>query len=410
MFYFGVLIALALIALLFFSAPLIARFYEEPKLLWLTRVMSLNFLFGSLMTVHNTLLIKRIQFRKKVLSNFLSFPISAAVGIGMALKDFGPWSLVGMQLSASFSRMVFIWILFPWRPQLRFSFRSLKEMFPYGSRILAASLVSIFFDNIYLVLIGKMYNKTELGYYTRAHRMHELFAVVLTQTVGQVMFPAFSAVQDDQERFLRGARKATSFCLFVIAPILMGLLMTSDSFVGVVFGRKWLPAAPFLRVLCVAGLFYPLNYINNNILQAKGYSNLFFRQEVIKRALQIINIFVAFRFGVIALLVGHTICCAAGWLVSVYYMRSVFIYNFSMQLRDAAPYLALSAAMMAGVAFVRVIAEGHMQIGIFALQVVVGVAIYAAGIFLFKPAAYRECCALAGSAYRKWRAGPQAQA
>ena len=393
-FYFCTCVGVVLVALLYFTAPVIASFYNEPKLILLTRVLSVNLLLCSLMTVHNTLLEKRLQFRPKVLSNVISLPISATVGIWMALKGCGVWSLVGQALSASFCRLLFVWLLFPWRPRLQFHFASLKNMFPYGSRLLASGLLSVFFDSIYYVVIGKAFNQTELGYYYRGHRLHYLSAMMPSQVVGQVTFPAFSLIQNDEVRLLRAVRKAMAFCAGLIFPLMFGTMATASSLVQVIFGEKWLPTVPYLQLLCIAGLFYPLNYVNVNILKARGRSDLFLKLEVVKRMLTVVNIAVTCRIGVSAMLTGHAVCSLLSYLLNVIFLRSVFPYSFFRQILDVFPYFAMSLLIAGMVKLVQVVLSGWpLSLTLFFL-VVSSVLIYVLLCLIFQPMAVREGLAL----------------
>jgi len=389
-FYFSVAVGLFLVVLLYFIAPLIADFYNEPKLVSLTRIISLNLLINSFMIVHSNLLIKHLNFKTKVLSNLISLPFSAGIGIWMALHGYGVWSLVVQAIVSNLSKTIMIWILFPWRPSLSFSMDSLKKLFSFGSRIMMAGLLSVIFTNIYLVVIGKVYNKVSLGLYSRAQKLQNLTAVVLTQVVGQVAFPVFSSIQNDSERLLRGGRTAIILCSFVIFPVLITMTITAYPLIGVVYGDNWLPTVPYLRILLITGLFYPLSYINVNILKAIGQSGTFLKLEIFKRSLQIINIVITCRYGVLYMLVGNSIATLLGYLLDVHLLNKFFAFPLRLQLKDVLPYLTMSIAAGITAIFIQLTFKSLLLPVSLILQLFFATIVYTSLSYIFKPKAFRE--------------------
>ena len=146
-------------------------------------------------------------------------------------------------------------------------------------------LLDTIYNNLYLVVIGKMFSATDLGYYTRAEQTQQLPVDNLSSTVGRVTFPVFSSMQDDKDRLKRGTRKALSTLAMVNFPLMIGLAVVAKPLVLVLLTEKWLPCVPYLQLLCMVGMLYPLHAINLNVLMAQGRSDLFFRLEIYKKVM-----------------------------------------------------------------------------------------------------------------------------
>ena len=167
-FYFNIAVGIVLYFILFFSSPLIARFYNTPELTGLTRVLALNLFINSLAVVQRAILSIKIDFKTQAKASFSAAIISGIVGIVMAYTGFGVWSLAVQTVLNAFVNTVLLWIFSKWIPLKVFSFESFKKLFAFGSKLLASGLLDTIYRNIYTIVIGKKFASTDLGYFTRA--------------------------------------------------------------------------------------------------------------------------------------------------------------------------------------------------------------------------------------------------
>lgn len=167
-FYFNIVVGIILYFILFFSSPLIARFYNTPELTGLTRVLALNLFINSLAVVQRAILSIKIDFKTQAKASFSAAIISGIVGIVMAYTGFGVWSLAVQTVLNAFVNTVLLWIFSKWIPLKVFSFESFKKLFAFGSKLLASGLLDTIYRNIYTIVIGKKFASTDLGYFTRA--------------------------------------------------------------------------------------------------------------------------------------------------------------------------------------------------------------------------------------------------
>jgi len=344
-FYLNILVGFLAAGLLCLVSPWIADLYNRPSLRPLTCALSVTLVIDSFASVQTALLIKRIDFKTQLKVGVAATILSGAIGITMAVKGLGVWSLVGQHIGSSFFRSLFLWLLSTWRPKLICSFRSLREMFRFGSHLLASSLLNTIFENIHLVVIGKLFSAAQLGLYSGARRIQRLPTLSITTVVIQVVFPVFSMIQDDPVRLKRAMRRAATMLAFVHFPFMVGLALLAKPLVYLLLTEKWVALIPWLQLLCVASLLYPFYALHLNLLKAKGRSDLYFKLEVLKKILIVVMIAITYRWGVTGLIWGQIVLSLLCYNVNSYYTRRLIHYTFKEQLADLAPYAAISVLM-----------------------------------------------------------------
>jgi O-antigen/teichoic acid export membrane protein len=330
------------------TAPAIAAFYRQPELTPITRALTLVLVMNSFAAVQSALMTRRLDFRRQALIAVTSTAVSGSLGVGLAWRGFGVWSLVVQQITNSFVRACLYWSLNTFRPRWMFSWKALGELFSFGSRLVASRLLNTVFDNLYPLVIGKLFSANTLGYYNRAQTIEGVASQSLGVVANRVTFPVFSRLQDEPDRLRSGLRKALSTAAFIQFPLMLGLAAIAKPLVILLLTEKWAPSIPYLQALCFVGLLYPLHLLNLNVLTAKGRSDLFFRLEVVKKALIVLNIVVTFRWGVLVMIWGQVVCSLLGYFLNSYYTRKFVGYSLLDQVRDVFPCL-LAAGLMAGV-------------------------------------------------------------
>lgn len=344
-FYVNIAIGLLAMALFWIGAPWVADFYRQPILTPLMRVLSFSLVINSFNCVQTALLCRRIDFKTQLKVGMVATILSGGIGIAMAFQGFGVWSLAVQYIAGGLFRVVFLWFVSPWRPRLMFSLASVREMFGFGSRMLASSLLNKIFENLYLVVIGKLFSATQLGLYTNARKIETLAATNTTDVVTHVAFPVFSQIQDDPVRLKRSLRKAMTMLALVHFPIMFGLALVAEPLVHVLLSAKWAESIPWLQLLCVVGATYPFQALLLNTLKAKGRSDLFFRLEVLKRILTVIAIVITYRWGIEGMIWGQIVLTTVSYYLNSYYVVRLVHYSLKEQLADLAPYAAVSALM-----------------------------------------------------------------
>lgn len=344
-FYFNIVLGLLFYCLLFVSAPLIAKFYKEPLLVDLTRVLGLSVLINSFVIVQRALLTVHIDFKTQAKAALVASVVSGAVGLYMASTGFGVWALVAQQLVNLGLNAIMLWILSKWRPQWVYSWTSFRELFSFGSKLLASGLLDTLYKNIYQIVIGKLFSASNLGYYSRASHFAEFPSSNLTGIMQRVTYPILCSIQDDDERLATVYRRFLKLSAFIIFPMMVGLAAVAEPFILVLLGEKWLFSATLLFIICFSRMWYPIHAINLNLLQVKGRSDLFLRLEIIKKMVGVSILCITIPCGLVAMCIGSVFSSLINLSVNTYYTGKLIKVGFFRQMMDLSPILFLSLLM-----------------------------------------------------------------
>lgn len=348
MFYVNITLGLVAYSILFLFAPAIASFYNEPRLLVLVRVVGLVVIINSFQLVQVVDLTRRLDFRTQFAVTVPSGIISGATAVLMAWKGAGVWSLVAQMLISPVLITASLWAVNRWRPTLEFSSESFKELFGFGSKIFLSGLLDILFRNIYVIVIAKLFSPTMTGYYFFATKIRDIILDQFSYSVQRVTFPALSSVQDDDQRLKNGFRKVIQATTYLIFPAMIFMAVLARPLFTVFLNPKWIPAVPFLQLICAAGLVYPLHIVNLNILQVKGRSDLFLYLEIVKKIMIACVLLVSSRYGIKAILVGQIVTSILAYIPNSYFSAKLIGYSVPEQLKDVFPILFVSVLGGAG--------------------------------------------------------------
>ena len=321
-------------ALLYVSAPLIASFYNEPLLVDITRVLSLNFILGSFNIVQRAKLMAAVDFKSLAKINVVSTIVGGFVGIGMAYMDYGVWALVGQTIGST----LILTILFPlfskWSPSVQFSKESFKHLFGFGSKLMITSVYAVIFNNISTLCIGKFFKSHQLGFYTRATQFSEMISFTVNDVLGTVTFPVLSSLQDEKERLILVYKKALLYTAFVIFPIMILFMLLARPLIIILLTEKWMPCVVLTQWLFLARMFTPLSALNMNILNAVGRSDLYMKLDFAKAPLTIISLAITVPLGVKAIVIGNFVCSFLCFFINAYLPGKMFGYGGFQQLKD----------------------------------------------------------------------------
>lgn len=388
-FYFNIVIGLLSFAILYFTAPLIATFYEKSQLIALTRFIGLSIVINSFGLIQNTILIKKIDFKTLTKVNLLSVFLSGCIAILMALKGFGVWSLAVHVVSMNFFVTILLWFFNNWRPTLEFSKKAFKNLFSYGSKLLASSLINTIFQNIYLVVIGKTFAARQLGFYTQANRLKDYPSRNLYNIFQRVTFPVFSKIQDENSRLKKGYKNIIKTLTFINFPLMLGLIVVADPLIRVLLTEKWLPAVPYFQLLCIVGFLYPIQSLNLNIIKVKGRSDLFLKLEIIKKIIIALAIVICLQFGILALIIGQVITSFVAYFINSYYSGRFIDYGIKEQITDILPYLSMAIFMAIATWSVGFL-FGNQHILKLLVQIIFAIGIYSTLSKILKLDAFKE--------------------
>lgn len=341
-FFFNLAASILIYILIFLAAPLIADFYNQPILKEIVRLYCTTFVITSFAAVQQARLTKQMDFKIQTIISIPSTLLGGVVGVAMAYLDFGVWSLVWSQIIATLARTIQLWFYTGWKPSWCFNKIKFKEHFNFGYKLTLSSLLETIFKNAYLIIIGKFFMASQVGYYTRAETMKQLPVTNISNALNKVTYPLFASIQDDDLRLKRVYKQVMQMVIFVIAPVLILLAVLAEPTFRFLFTEKWLPAVPYFQILCVVGILYPINAYNLNVLNVKGRSDLYLKLEIIKKVLIVIVIAVAIKFGILGLLYGQVLLGLVAFVINSYYTGKFINYTAWDQTKDIFPFIIMA--------------------------------------------------------------------
>ena len=391
-FYFNITIALLAYLILFFCAPLAAQFYDLPVLSPVLRVIGLIVIINSFGAVQATLLTIKLDFKTQARVAVISISLSGIIGIICAFWGFTYWALVIQGIVSSSISTLLFWFYSPWRPQAVFSRRSFKEMFSFGSKLLASSLINSIYNNIYALVIGKLFSAGTLGHYSRAESYANFPSISITGIMQRVTYPVLCTMQSDNQELAHTYRKFLSLSAFVIFPMMAGLSALAHPFVVIVIGHQWEFCAVLLQILCFSLMWYPIHAINLNLLQVKGRTDLSLRLEVIKKIVGVTILCTFVPFGIVALCYSRILSSILCLIINTYYTGKLINVGFLRQMSDYAPTLLISLMMWGVMMTVNCITDNlYLQM---LTGVIIGIAFYSLFSYIFNRELFKTTLSL----------------
>lgn len=354
-FYFNIGVSILLYILLFFLAPHIAIFFNQPQLVSISRVIFIAILFNAFYLVPFSKLGKAMDFKSLAKINLLSTVGSGLIGIIMAFLDYGVWSLVVQQVMYHFLRMISFHLFVKWRPSALFSFSVIRNFWKFSIHLLGTSVLNVIFNYLFVIILGKFYHRSEVGYYTQGNKLSETFNFTFVSILVGSTYSIFSQIQNDDERFRRIFREIAQKTAIVTFPIMLGLIAAATPLVDVAWSDKFLPSVPYFQLLCLASLFSPLYTLNISALNSRGESKVTFRLEIIKKILILISLGITFSFGIFTMLWGYAIASIISYLISIVYLKKSLNHYIKHQIQDFSQSLGIGLLIAAVLHFINFI-------------------------------------------------------
>ena len=381
-FYFNLVISLIIYAILYFVAPCVAQFYNEPTLCPVMRVFCLVIIIESFNIVQRSLYSAHLDFKKLARASMSSALISGLASIYMAKSGFGVWTLVFQQIIFGIISTIVLWFYSKWWPKLIFSWKSFKEMFSFGFNLLLSGLIETIYNNLFTVIIGKVFNATSLGYYSRADHYAQLPTSNFNSIFFRVIYPVLCKMQDDDDKLRENYRKLLRISAFIIFPIMCGLAGAAYPSVVMLIGKKWEYAAVLLVPICLAKMWFPIHAINLNILKVKGRTDYFLKLEIIKKVIGISIIVISIPFGLLFMCYAQIVSSLIALFINTYYSGKLIKLSFWNQMKDIFHILLTSLCMFALIKLMNIwiIHNIYLQ---FVLDIIVGIVFYFSVSYLF---------------------------
>lgn len=383
-FWFSSLASAVLFICLFASAPLIARYFDQPELTRLSRLAFVCIPLAAIGIVPQAYLFKNLKVKEATVVRCSALLISGIVGIVLALRGMAYWSLVWQQLCYVGITSLGKYALIPWRPSLKVDFGPVKSMFGFSCKIMFTSIVTTINQNILTVIFGRLFSARVVGNFTQAFKWNNMTSSLVSGTIAQVAQPVFSSIQDDPARLTHVVRKMIRFTAFLAFPVMFGLCIIAREFILITISEKWIDSVVLLQILCISGAFMPLQQTYQNLIVSRNRSDMFMWITIAQVVLQIAVVVVLGKYGIERMVVGYTAFNILWLLVWHFYTHRLIPLRLTDALRDILPFLLATIASMA-VAWMAAIAISDIWLSMF---VKMGVA--ALSYFIIMKAAHAQ--------------------
>ena len=394
-FYSNLVLSVVAYIALFIAAPFVAEFYNQPQLTALLQVMGLVVLINASKVVQVAILSRQMNFKAQVQANTLGAVSSGILAIAAAFSGWGVWSLVVMMLGQALVSAAVLWLISKWRPGLEFSFQSFRCLFRFGRNLLAEGMLSVLYQNSYVLVIGRFFSAEVTGLYFFAKKVSNLVSQQLAGAVQQATFPALATLQDDTDLLKHKYRRIMQMTMFLMAPVMALIAGLASPMFELLLDDSWSDAVQFLQLLCIVGFLYPMHMLNMNLLNVKGRSDLVLKVGVVKKVVNVTLLFAAIPYGVIGIVFSQVLGSLLALIPNTYFTVRLINYSLKQQLLDVLKP-AIAATVAGYLSFLLSENNGNPSIVWLLLGACAGCFIYLLGSFLLRVEGAIICMQRAG--------------
>jgi O-antigen/teichoic acid export membrane protein len=307
LFWINVAVGVIITLILCLLSKLIAWFYADNRLIWITIGISTTFFWGGITVQHQAILWRKMLFARLVGVNVVSTILSIFIAILLAVKGYGYRALVWREIASSFFIAIGTWTACAWIPALPTRNANIGKMIRFGRDITAFNLVEFFSRNLDQILLGKFYGPGLLGIYRQGYQLASLPINSLVYPVQTVAQPALSALQDDALRYRRYYKKIVTSVGFVSMPLAAFLFVNSNDIILLLLGEKWIKAAEIFRIMAVANFLIPVASTTGFVMITCGESKRYFFLGLAKSIILIVALSIGIKWGAVGIAYGQLV-------------------------------------------------------------------------------------------------------
>ena len=351
-FWFNIIVGFSAYTVLFFCAPLIADYYNEPRLIPLCRYAFLSILIASFGTAQNAFLFKNLRAKQQAKAAMVAVLIASSTGVACAFAGLAYWSLATQGLVYVSINTLMAWHYSPWRPSLKnITFEPAKRMFRFSFKILLSNITNIINNNILNFLLGHYFTARDTGNYNQAYQWNSKCFSLVQSMVNQVAQPVLVDLQNEGERQLNAFRKMMRFAAFLSFPLLLGFGLVAKEFIVLTVGPKWIVSVGYVQILCFAGATMPLITLLSNMVISKGKSNLYLYCTFGLGIVQIASMLLLWPYGIKNMVIAYTLINIMWVFVWLFFVKRLTSYGLWFFIKDTTPFALAAFAVMTATHF-----------------------------------------------------------
>ncbi len=304
----------------FASAPLIARFYHDPRVTSIMLALSFTFLLTGSTVQHQALLTRQMRFKALAVIDVSSAAIGFAVACSMASFGFAYWALVGQQLMTAGSGLAMTWMTSGWRPHLPSRNSGVKPLVRFGVHLSLADFVAILSVNSDSILIGRFFGAESLGLYTRANVLLTRPLQQVIAPINSVLIPVLSRLQGDPKRYRRSHMRAYNTLALIVFSFSALCLVLARPLVLVILGSKWTSVIPLFSAFSLVAVSGPLSAICPWIYESQGRGGDQLKNHTAAGIVTLLSYFIGLRWGPLGVILSVAITSLLIRMPIIYYI------------------------------------------------------------------------------------------
>lgn len=328
-FYLNVLISFLLVVILFLLSSKISYFFGQGEEFELVlKTLSFIFFLSGLTQVQESIFRRNLDFKTISTTYFIGSIFSGLLGVFLAFNGYGVWSLVYMSIVEKIIIAIFFWFKSSWFPKKVFKVSAIKELWKYGFDMFLSGILNVLVLHIDSFIMSKYFGIIQLGYFNRAKTLNNFAVRYSSESIGSVMFPALSKVQNDKKQFINIGLNIEFIIAFVAFGILGCLYLTAENLILLLLGDKWFESIAIYKLLCLSGFALPMVMATTSMLKSSGRSRLFLKIEILTKAIGVLGMLIGFYYG----MKGYLISLIFTGLISVSIIIIITNYVFKINL------------------------------------------------------------------------------
>lgn len=345
-FWFNVVMSLAIYAGLWFGAPLIARFYGQPEMVALSRFIFIGFVASALSATPTAYFFRNLDVKTRSSVQIAALALSGVGGVIAAFSGLGYWSIAIQTVIYTFTNSGLLWWRCPWRPSFSFSGAALRALLPFSMKQLVVSLFTQINNNIFSVLLGRFYGMRVTGFYTQGNKWTAMGSGTLVGMLNGVGQPVLRQTVDDAERQLRVFRRLLRFTCILTFPAMFGLAICAREIIVLLITDKWLDSVAVMQILCIGAAFLPVSTLFGNLFNSAGRPGVYMWNVLTLGTLQTLLLCVTSQYGLTVMLALYSalnVAWAGVWLAVT---KQLMKFRVRLMLTDILPPLVLALLTM----------------------------------------------------------------
>ena len=383
-FWLNIIMGALLTAIVFLLSPIISSFYKIDLIESLSRSLSFVFIIGSLGIIQNIRLTRKMNFKSLALAHAVSITISGAVGIVLAMLNFGVWALVFQQLLTRVTLVINLWIIEKWKPEFYLSLNDIQSIWGFSSKRFLTLFLRSIFRKLDTLIIAKLFEPATLGFYTRSRSLTDIIIVNTSGSLNKVFFPLVSKHQENHAELKKIYSKSLLLIGYVSVCISSLLFISAKEIIVLFFSEKWLNSVPFFAIMVLAdGFTKPIGTLMLNLILGLGHAGTEFKLLLIKRSLWLIPILILYSYGITVFLYSSIVHSIIVFLIDSYSVTKHFNITFYENGFKLVYFILIASISVVLTYFTP--STSHLAFDLI-IKTFVFLVLYNIGVFLFIPA------------------------